>query len=363
MLLTSAKSSRTRKPHRHRVVGSLSVCLMSLATSLGTADQPSGDSVPVEIAIVGRQHVAPSTWIPGSIMSLNDARLASVVAGRVVSVAEVGQHIAAGAPVAKLDDTLAVLRVHDLEAQLARARAQQALLRVTLERYQKLAATSALSASQLDEAKTQFDMASDDIARLTAQLNQAKYESSESELRAPFAGIVAERFLQRGEFVQIGAPVVRLVDTRNTEARATVPLDLAANISVGQPLSIRAQGIERRGDVRTVVPIGDERSHQIELRATPQDSNWMVGTPVELSVPTAPDQVMLTVPRDALVLRKDRTYVMKVNGASRVEQVEVSVGNVLVGLVAVKGKLAPGDRLVVRGAERLAHGQHVTVMR
>lgn len=361
MPLTLAPSNRHRTAQMRRLRRSLPVWMMLLATPLSAADL-SGESVPVEVATVGRQHIAPNAWIPGSIMSRNDARLASVVAGRVVSVVDVGQHVAAGAPVAKLDDTLSTLRVRDLQAQLARTRAQQAFLRATLERYQKLVATSALSASQLDEAKSQFDMASDDIARLTAQFNQAKYENAESELRAPFAGIVAERFLQRGEFVQVGAPVVRLVDTHSTEARATVPLDLAANISVGQALSIRAQGIQRRGVVKTVVPIGDEHSHQIELRVAPLNSDWIVGTAVELSIPTAPDRVALTVPRDALVLRKNHTYVMRVNATSVVEQVEVSVGNVLAGLVAVNGTLTPGDRLVVRGAERLARGQHVTVM-
>jgi RND family efflux transporter MFP subunit len=330
---------------------------------VGLADQPSLELLPVEIGVVRRQEVAPSTWIPGSIMSIKDARLASVVAGRVLTVADVGERIAAGARVAQLDDTVSKLRLRDLESQVVRTRAQQDLLRITLQRFQKLASTAVLPASQFDEAKAQLDMATADIARLTAQLGQARYESDQSELRAPFSGMVAERFVQQGEYVQIGAPVVRLVDIDKKEARGTASLILAGNIKVGQALSVRSQGAEHRGVVRAVVPIGDERSHQFEIRVSLQNTDWPVGTAVELDVPTNLQRLALTAPRDALVIRSGHTYVMRVNADDTVEQIEVVVSDPLVDPVEINGYLHPGDRLVVRGAERIANGAHVTVIR
>ena len=336
--------------------------LIGVVATAGATEVPNATPVPVEIAAVRRQVVTPRTWIPGSIVSRNDARVASVVAGRVVAIAEVGERVAAGARLAKLDDTLLTLRVQDLEAQVARARSQQVLSGTQLERYRQLAATHALPMSQLDDAKAQLDMSADDVARLTAQLRQAEYDRAESEIRAPFAGVVAERFAQRGEFLQVGSPVVHLVNTSATEARATAALVLAASVRPGQVVSVRARGEEHAGTVRTVVPVGDERSRQFEVRVALSHDGWLVGTPIDVSLPTAAEREALTVPRDALVIRQNRSYVLRVTSADVVEEVEVSAGNALVDAVEVRGALAAGDRLVIRGAERLAPGQRVTIV-
>jgi RND family efflux transporter MFP subunit len=231
-----------------------------------------------------------------------------------------------------------------------------------LERFNRLAATQALSASQLDDAKAQREVSSDDVARADAQLRQAQYEIDQSVIRAPFAGIVSERFIQRGEFVQVGAATVRLVNTADVEARATAALELAANVHPGQAVAVRDRGVEKTGTVRTVVPVGDDRSRQFEVRVTLESPEWLVGTPVEVSLPSTAARTAVTVPRDALVIRQNHSYVLRVTRANTVEQLDVTPGVGMADAVEVSGPLAAGDRLVVRGAERLAAGQAVKVI-
>jgi hypothetical protein len=163
--------------------------------------------------------------------------------------------------------------------------------------------------------------------------------------------------------VQVGGPVVRLVDTNKTEARATASLTLAANIQGSQAMLVRAQGAERRGVVRAVVPVGDERSRQFEIRVSLDNSAWLVGTPVDVSIPIGPQRPALVVPRDALVIREGHVYVMRVNATGKAERVEVAAGDPLMDVVEVTGPLAPGERLVVRGAERINNGDNVTLVR
>jgi RND family efflux transporter MFP subunit len=267
-----------------------------------------------------------------------------------------------GDPIARLEDTMARLRLADLRAQVARARAQHEVASSQLERFNRLAATQALSASQLDDAKAQREVSSDDVARADAQLRQAQYEIDQSVIRAPFPGIVSERFIQRGEFVQIGAATVRLVNTADVEARATAALELAANVHPGQAVTVRDHGLERSGTVRTVVPVGDDRSRQFEVRVALASPEWLVGTPVEVSLPATAARTAVTVPRDALVIRQNHSYVLRVTRANTVEQLDVTPGVGMADAVEVSGPLAAGDRLVVRGAERLAAGQAVKVI-
>jgi RND family efflux transporter MFP subunit len=337
------------------------LCVVA-ARSGHAVDQPAGSPVPVQVGTVTTRSMSAYSWIPGSIVSRSDARIASVIAGRVVWVADVGQRVKAGTLIAKLDDTPSQIRAQDLRAQVARAKAQLVVAATQLERFNQLAATKVVSISQLDDARGQSDMAREDVLRAEAQLRQAAYEINESHIRAPFPGVVTERFIQKGEYVQLGAATVRLVNTTDIEARATAALGLAANIRLGQIVSIRDHGRERPGRIRTIVPVGDDRSRQFEARVVFEDPDWLVGTSVEVSLPSAAERTAITIPRDALVIRQNHSYVLRVSHANTVEELDVTPGIALADVVEVSGPVSPGDRLVTRGAERLSAGQAVKVI-
>jgi len=125
---------------------------------------------------------------------------------------------------------------------------------------------------------------------------------------------------------------------------------------------VRDHGIEKRGRVRTVVPVGDDRSRQFEVRVSLGGPEWLVGTPVEVSLPSTAVRTAVTVPRDALVIRQNHSYVLRVTRANTVEELDVTPGAGIADVVEVRGPLAAGDRLVIRGGERLASGQAVRVI-
>ena len=331
-------------------------------TGPAAADAAPAERPVVEVGTVSVRPVSVESWIPGSIVSRSDARIATVIAGRVMWIAEVGTPVAQGQAIARLDDTVSRLRLEDLRAQVARARAQQQFNSSQLERFDRLAATQVLSASQLEDARAQREMATDDLTRVEAQLRQAQCDIEQSVIRAPFPGLVTERFIQRGEYLQTGAATVRLVNTGDIEARATAALSLAGHVHPGQIVTLRDHGLERSGRVRTVVPVGDDRSRQFEVRVTLASIDWPVGTPVEVSLPSAAVRTAVTVPRDALVIRQNHSYVLRVTRANTVEELDVTPGAGIADLVEVEGPLSAGDRLVIRGGERLAAGQAVRVV-
>jgi multidrug efflux pump subunit AcrA (membrane-fusion protein) len=68
------------------------------------------------------------------------------------------------------------------------------------------------------------------------------------------------------------------------------------------------------------------------------------------------------VPRDALVLRRDGSYVFRINGEDKAERIKIDIGESSGELVAVQGNLAEGDRVAVRGAENLREGAAVKIL-
>jgi RND family efflux transporter MFP subunit len=181
-------------------------------------------------------------------------------------------------------------------------------------------------------------------------------------VRAPFAGIVTERLAQRGEYVATGASIAHLVDTVHLEARVQAPLTLVGLVRPDMELPVKIADRQIKANVRTVVPVGEERSRQFELRLTLANNALSVGTAVEVGLPEREATESLVVPRDAIAVRQDGNYVMRVRADNTAEKVAVTSLATDGDLVTIRGPVAAGDLVVVRGVERLQHGQRVTVL-
>lgn len=338
--------------------------LLAVPSALTTAAEPrpAAPAATVSVAEATATRLAPQRWVPGSVVSRDDARIATVSAGRVIEIAEVGTVVKKGERLAKLDDVSLRLRLEQAQASAGRAKAQRDLAHTQMSRLAKLAPGNAVAQTQLDEARATLESANQELARTDAERRSIDHDLAETEIRAPFSGVVSERFVQRGEYLQTGAAVAHLVDTERLEAKVQAPLALAPQVKAGQELQVRLRGSVQPVTVRAVVPVGDERSRQFELRVSLPDDFALVGTAVEVALPESLGDVALTVPRDALVLREAHTYVMRVKADNTAEQVEVRAGAARDALVEVTGELNPGDKVIVRGAERLSPGQSVRVV-
>lgn len=327
--------------------------------------QPAASAAPpatVEVAPASAADIASVQWVPGTVLSRADAQIASEQGGRVLAIAEVGERIEQGGVVARLDAEALELAVREAEAVLARTTAQLDYQERQLGRLAALKRRSSVAENQLDESRNQRDLLQHDLARAGVALAEARRQLREATVRAPFGGVVAERLAQPGEYLAAGTVLVRLVDTAHIEVSARVPVALGAALRPGDAIGLRAgASTEVSASVRAVVPGGDAQSHQLELRVALPPDSWPIGTALQVGVPAGSAQAAVAVPRDALVLRGSETFVFRVGADRKAERVAVETGRSSGTLVEVRGGIAIGDTLVVRGAERLAPGQEVAI--
>ena len=143
------------------------------------------------------------------------------------------------------------------------------------------------------------------------------------------------------------------------EISVQTPIDTARYIHEGLVLTVDIENRPVTATVRAIVPVGDIASRSLEVRLTLPPGGGLVGDAAKVYVPSAAPHDVLAVPRDALVLREDNTYVFKVDGKNVAQRVAVETGSEEGTLVEVHGLLSPGERVIVRGAERLEAGQKV----
>ncbi|MEG3791560.1 efflux RND transporter periplasmic adaptor subunit [Lysobacter sp. CCNWLW3] len=323
--------------------------------------KPDAPPAVVGVAAAVSTELAPRRWAPGGVISRRDARVASEQNGRVVRVAEVGQQVRAGEPLAVLDDSALRLREQEGQAELARIQAQLDLATRQEQRYAQLAAQQNIARAQYEQLRAERDVLMQDRARSQALLAQTRHQRAQMTVRAPFSGVVAERQVQLGEYVASGAAVARLVDTSAQEVRVRAPVDLARYLAVGMPVLVRVDGRERTHPISAFVPVGDEASRQLELRIAMDARELPVGTAVEVGMPSATPRVTVAARRDAVILRREGSFVLRVGADNKAERLPVRTGTEVGDLVEISGEVRPGDRLIVRGGERVEPGQTVTV--
>lgn len=323
--------------------------------------QPGAQAAPVSVEQAQRDTFSAALWVSGTVISRNDSRISAETDGRLTWVADVGTNIAFGEPIATIDDADLRLDLRDSEAQLESLKAQRRYQVANLERLQRLASNNNASVNEIDEAQSTLDMTDQSIRRAEVAIDQIQRRIQQTRVVAPFAGVVVERLVQVGEFVSRGAQVARLVDTQNREIRASAPLSIAPYLREGMEVSIDHRNVETLSPVARIIPVGDERSRMFEVRIAVDNPTLVVGSPVRVALPNGDPRELVAIPRDALVLRGNEVFVLRVNQENTVEKVSVSTGIGLGSLIEVIGEVAEGDRVVTRGAERLQPGQAVVI--
>jgi RND family efflux transporter MFP subunit len=317
---------------------------------------------PVELADVNAREISSSVRVTGTVLSRQDADLASELEGRLSWVAEVGDHIARGEAVAVVDDHLLRLDLRNDEAEIARLQADLGWQARQIARLSKLAVQNNTAKSELDELTSRREMLEQELRIAEINRDRTLYDLERTRVMAPFDGIIAERMMDSGEYTGAGAELVRLVNTRQVEVSAQAPLRVARHNRPGEQVLVSSDVASQLTPIRSLIPVGDGRSHMMEVRVSLSGDNWLIGEAVTVELPDSAREEHLTVPRDALVLRDKRVFLFTVDSDGIAHQVTVSPGTGLGDKIAVSGALNAGDRVVVRGAERLRDGQAVRIL-
>ena len=369
---TQVNNSQAHKVHINKVqVNSMQKMIKKMAiTSLIAINfmqvSVAADTVakPVKIGEVIQMPMAAKTELNATIYSRSHIPITASLNSSVDYLVEPGDYVAKGDKIAAMDLMPTQLRQAEQKAQIKRASIHLTYIKNELSRLQELRETKAVSQFQLDQMRSEHDLAEADFEIAQLKLAQIDEQLSRGIIKAPFSGFITERLIRVGSEVSRGDILLRLLDTENLEARLYVPIKYLAFINKGDKLSIAASNKMVLATVAAKIPRADPISQTFEVRLNiPKmlNDHWAAGQLVSISVPTQKAIASLTVPRDALILRKSGSYVVKVATDNTVSRLAVVVGKGNKERVSITGELKHGDKVAIRGAERLSDGDKVVV--
>ncbi len=351
-----------------RRVVTLGAILVSIAAFSTTNRADSLPTVAVENVIASP--VTPILALTGNVHSRASLPITAGLDAQLTWVAEPGTRVNQGDSVIRFDAEPLTLLQAEQKALIERERVQLSYLNRELKRMQKLHQRKNVSEDELEEVQSRRDIAQQDIAVAKTRLAIIEERLSRTQVDAPFDGVVIKREHREGEDVSRGDVIVQLQQVDPLEVRLFVPVKHLSSLSVGQSISVFRQtqsGETSTAIIRSIVPSADARSQTVEIRidlAQHRYRPWIPGELLHAQLELRPDSGQVAVPRDAILIRSDGTYVVAIDENRIAHRVKVQLGKAQGDWINIHTKnqlITAGERVAIRGAERLRQGQIVNI--
>ncbi|RBW49018.1 efflux RND transporter periplasmic adaptor subunit [Marinobacter sp. F3R11] len=302
------------------------------------------------------------TWTPsvkavGSITAVNGIEVANEVPGVIESI-----HFESGDKV-KQGDILIRLNTEIDEAAVRTQRANAQLAEQEFKRISDLLPRRAVSQSQYDESKANFDAA-------RARVNEAEAQLSKKVIRAPFDGTLGIRMVDQGEYIATGTPIVEInmldpIYVDYTLSEKNLP-DVARGYSVIATVAAVPEQ-EFEGKVSAINTSVNPETRTVRIRATLDNPEGLLRPGMFATVQTrqpVADEVV-TIPRTAVSYNTygDFVFVVEENdeGVLVVNRRTITAGQTRDKRVAILSGLEAGEKVVSKGLLRLRAGQKVEI--
>ncbi len=290
--------------------------------------------------------------LTGRVEPWDDVTLSVELGGRIAHQAiEEGDRVSAG-------QLLFALDIQTLEARLRELEAQVQFADQEFDRLRRMVGEGIGSRQDMERAETQRSVAH-------AGLENLKIQRAKSQIKAPFAGVVDKIYKQRDEFVDMGAPLVRLVQVDKVKVVVGIPERDVVRFAPDDPAEVSLDALEGRafsGSLHRIAPTAEvsTRTFSTEIAVDNEEGILRPGmiARVRLVRESYPDAVAVPV-FSVITLDDSRHVFVEDGGVARLRPIEVGV--FLGEEVQVVNGLGAGDRVIVVGQRDLRDGAPVSV--
>ena len=300
--------------------------------------------------------------VSGELLAKNRADVAAQISGEITEIlADEGDAVAEGDIVLQIDPERRNLDLEVARAGVGEAEAAVAEQARDVKRVSALAGSHIAAESKLDQSRTALATAKARLRAARAQLGPAERAVRDASVRARFPGLIARRWVDRGEFVSTGQKLFALVSLDPVEVEFYLPEADTSRVKLGDPIRVTVAPYPDElfeATVEVISPTIDPRTRTLRVKALLRndDGRLRPGLFARAQLGVARYTGVVTVPEEAVLQRADGSVVFKVSADNRVERRVVETGVMREGWVEIVAGLAPGDAVVSRGHSELIDG-------
>lgn len=369
--------------------------------------------IPVQVDTAKQGSINQAAGITGKLSPSKEVALTPKVGGKLVAVnAELGQYVKQGQVLFSLDKTdlnnsvqqaeasyklaLASLKQSDTStsqglesAKNGLRQAEQALAdaQKNQQRMSQLFNEGAISAQQLEQAKTQltnaqtaYDNAKQSldasqkksgigvseasVAQAKVALDNAREQLANATVTSPISGYVSQVRGHVGEMASPQSPVVTVVNTNPLLVKANLAEQEVTGVKVGSKVKVELSALKKEveGTITAVSPVMDPalKAYPVEITLANTSNQLKADMVVSVKLSKQQAQQLLIIPRKAAFDENGKRYVYKIEGDTA-KKIEIVTGEESSDQIEVKQGLADGDKIVVRGQTMLKDGAKVQI--
>ena len=349
----------------------LSAVLLLAASSTVTSCKHGGTTVtepaPEPAIAVTTEAVTPVDTVrvlrlTGTLRGQRETDLAANVAGRILTTdIQRGQAVEKGGLIALVDVRSAQLALAEARVAVQTSQTQEAINQADCARYEQLKSGGAVTALEYDQVTAKCKTAP--LSREAAEARQsiAAKNVGDGAIRAPFAGVVTERYVEVGEYVQASSRVVSIADVSDLKLEFSLPEQNFPDVKQGADVSFRvgAYGSELfSGKVAHISgAVRETRDVLVEAVVKNPDRRLLPGMFADVDLAIG-HEALPSVPKAATFEANGKLNVLVVTGGAleqRVLQPATEVG----GRIPVRRGVALGEQVVAAYAPGMKNGQRV----
>jgi len=316
-------------------------------------DEKEDEAVPVEIVTLESGQIESILRFSTNLEAESEVQVFSEAARKVTQLlVEEGDIVRNGQVLIRLQNEAQ-------QTELARVKSQLENARQEYNRQTNLYQQQLISVEEFNDATYQLE-------QLDLSLRDAEREMGYTQVQAPIAGTITERFVNIGDHVTVNQHLFDIIDFDSIVARIYVPEKELSRLRVGQDARIIAEAAgddERRGAVDRIAPRVDPRSGTIKVTvAIPPSAGLLPGMYVTVELITDVHDDAVLVPKKTLVYDADQLFIFRLLEDDTVERLLIQASLEDRDNIEPDGILQEGDRIVVAGQASLKDGSKVRLV-
>ncbi|MCU0410115.1 MAG: efflux RND transporter periplasmic adaptor subunit [Bacteroidales bacterium] len=313
---------------------------------------PQGGAVlPVSGQIAKPSYLSNGIRSAGSLLANEEVDIVSKVSGKVTGV-----FFREGSVVRK-GDMMVKIYDEDLQAQLRRSQIQEKMLSEKLERQRVLLSKDAVSRESFDQLQTDYNV-------ILADINLLKVRIAETEVRAPFDGIIGFRYVSEGTYVQPSVKIAHLTDNSQLKLEFGIAEKYISQPLTNKKVSFTVPGYKDEffAQVYAIDYRVDEATRTIGVRARTdnRDGRLVPGMFAEITLITDERENAILVPTEAVVPDMNEKRVWVLRGGKAV-LTPVTSGNRTQNMIEILSGISVGDTVITSGLMQLRPNMAVRV--